>query len=187
MLALGAASLGPTSISVIDVSPRAAPLIVLVWCSWWSPHRVPKIRSLVRAKVSEATSVLQGLRSPTKVALLIGGNIAARLLLAVVLSASLRAFGVQLPLAELLLVNTLVSLFAGIMRPGQHQRRRGGGDAGWSPSSAGSDRRRRRSSSGSSFYLPRSGCGGKSPRQGFVDDRSAPQSVRDSRRRCRHR
>jgi uncharacterized membrane protein YbhN (UPF0104 family) len=117
VLASGAASLDlDLDLPVIDVSPRAAALIVLVLVLLVvAAIAVPKIRSLVRAKVSEATSVLQGLRSPTKVALLIGGNIAARLLLAVVLSASLRAFGVQLPLAELLLVNTLVSLFAGIM------------------------------------------------------------------------
>jgi uncharacterized membrane protein YbhN (UPF0104 family) len=117
VLASGAASLElDLDLPAIDVSPRTAALIVLVLVLLVIVAiAVPKIRSLVRARVSEATSVLRGLRSPTKVAMLIGGNLAARLLLAVILSVSLLAFGVRLPLAELLLVNTLVSLFAGIM------------------------------------------------------------------------
>jgi uncharacterized membrane protein YbhN (UPF0104 family) len=117
VVASGAASLDlDLDLPAIDVNPRVAALIVLVVVLLViTAIAVPKIRSSVRGKLSEATSVLQGLRSPTKVALLIGGNIAARLLLATILSTSLLAFGIRLPLAELLLVNTVVSLFAGIL------------------------------------------------------------------------
>jgi uncharacterized membrane protein YbhN (UPF0104 family) len=116
VLVSGAASLELELDVSIDISPKLIALIGLVLVLLvLAAIAVPKVRSLVRAKTSEATSVLRGLRSPTKVALLIGGNVAARLLLAAILSTSLLAFGIRLPLAELLLVNTLVSLFAGIM------------------------------------------------------------------------
>ena len=76
---------------------------------------VPKVRSFIRAKVAEASSVLRSLRDPRKLVLLVGGNLGSRIVLAVVLSFSLQAFGFRLPLGELLLVNTIVSLFAGLL------------------------------------------------------------------------
>jgi uncharacterized membrane protein YbhN (UPF0104 family) len=115
VLVSGAASL-EIEIPALDVDPRLVAIVGLVLILLViGALAVPKVRSLVRAKVSEATSVLRVLRSPSKLALLIGGNVAARIVLAAILSASLLAFGERLPLAELLLVNTLVSLFAGIM------------------------------------------------------------------------
>jgi uncharacterized protein (TIRG00374 family) len=47
--------------------------------------------------------------------MLFGGNLVAQIMLAIVLGLCLRAFGHHLSLAELILVNTLVSLFAGFM------------------------------------------------------------------------
>ena len=76
---------------------------------------VRRIRTLIGAKLAEARPALAVLRSPTKIAQLLGGNFVAQLLLAIVLGLTVEAFGQSASLAELLLVNTFVSLFAGIM------------------------------------------------------------------------
>jgi uncharacterized protein (TIRG00374 family) len=58
---------------------------------------------------------LQVLRRPKKLLLLLGGNLIAQVLLAIILGLCLRAFGYSASLAELILINTFVSLFAGFM------------------------------------------------------------------------
>ena len=55
------------------------------------------------------------LRSPTKLLQLFGGNLVSQVLFAVALAACVRAFGTQVPLTELVLINTVVSLFAGLL------------------------------------------------------------------------
>ena len=54
-------------------------------------------------------------RSPTKVVMIFGGNLAAVLLYAVVLGFCVEAFGHHLPLADLILTYTVVTIFAGFM------------------------------------------------------------------------
>jgi uncharacterized membrane protein YbhN (UPF0104 family) len=76
---------------------------------------VPKIRRPIAAQIAEARPALVVIRSPIKLAGLLGGNFVAQFLLALVLGATVRAFGESATLAELLLTNTLVSLFAGVM------------------------------------------------------------------------
>jgi len=76
---------------------------------------VPRIRALVRGRVADLAVALRVLRSPSKVALIFLGNLAAQVLLAVLLGMCLRAFGQRATMANLILVNTLVSLFAGFM------------------------------------------------------------------------
>jgi uncharacterized membrane protein YbhN (UPF0104 family) len=76
---------------------------------------VPRLRRMLKDRLAEARETLSVLRQPTKLAQLFGGNLAARIALAVVLSACLHAFGQQAPLGELLVVNTAVTLFAGLM------------------------------------------------------------------------
>jgi uncharacterized membrane protein YbhN (UPF0104 family) len=76
---------------------------------------VPKIRRPIAARIGEARPALAVIRSPIKLAGLFGGNFVAQLLLAIVLGLTVRAFGQSATLAELLLTNTLVSLFAGVM------------------------------------------------------------------------
>jgi uncharacterized membrane protein YbhN (UPF0104 family) len=76
---------------------------------------VPRIRRLIAPRLMEAGEALRVVRSPTKVAELFGGNLVAQVILAMVLGGSLRAFGYHLPLADLILVNTLASLLAGIL------------------------------------------------------------------------
>ncbi|HET8787358.1 MAG TPA: lysylphosphatidylglycerol synthase transmembrane domain-containing protein, partial [Actinomycetes bacterium] len=76
---------------------------------------VPRYREMLRAQASSAATALRVLRSPSKVVMIFAGNLAAQLLQAVILGLCLRAFGHHATLAELILVNTLASLFAGFM------------------------------------------------------------------------
>ena len=71
-------------------------------------------RRLVEA-YREAKTALRVLRSPRKLLQLFGGNVAAQVLFAVALAACVEAFGESVPLTELVLINTVVSLFAGLL------------------------------------------------------------------------
>ena len=62
------------------------------------------------------------LRSPRKLLQLFGGNLVAQVLFAVALAACVEAFGESVSLTELVLINTVVSLFAGLLPvPGGHR------------------------------------------------------------------
>jgi uncharacterized protein (TIRG00374 family) len=76
---------------------------------------VPRYRAMVRDQASEARTALRVLRSPRKVLYLFGGNLFAQVLLAVILGLCLQAFGYSASMAQLILINTFVSLFAGFM------------------------------------------------------------------------
>ena len=76
---------------------------------------VPKIRRPIAARIAEARPALAVIRSPIKLAGLLGGNFVGQLLLALILAASVRAFGQSATLAQLLVTNVLVSLFSGVM------------------------------------------------------------------------
>jgi uncharacterized membrane protein YbhN (UPF0104 family) len=76
---------------------------------------IPRVRRLIRPRLAEAGEALRVVRSPTKVAELLGGNLLAQVILAMVLGACLRAFGQHLSLADLILINTLASLLSGIL------------------------------------------------------------------------
>ena len=76
---------------------------------------IPRIRNPIRAHVAEARPALRVIRSPVKLAGLLGGNFTAQFLLAIVLGLTVRAFDQSATMAQLLLTNTLVSLFAGFM------------------------------------------------------------------------
>ena len=76
---------------------------------------VPRYRAMLRDQASEAAAALHVLQSPRKVLYLFGGNLFAQVLLAIILGICLHAFGHEATLAELILVNTFVSLFAGFM------------------------------------------------------------------------
>jgi uncharacterized protein (TIRG00374 family) len=77
--------------------------------------KLDKFRETLREKWADAKEALRVLRHPKKVVLLLGGNLVAQVMLAIILSLCLRAFGQSASLAALLLVNTFVSLFAGFM------------------------------------------------------------------------
>ena len=76
---------------------------------------IPRFRRMIAPHLTEARESARVLREPVKLLQLFGGNFAAQLVLAVVLGLCLRAFGESATLAELLLVNTMTSLFSGVM------------------------------------------------------------------------
>ncbi|MGZ5328105.1 MAG: lysylphosphatidylglycerol synthase domain-containing protein [Actinomycetota bacterium] len=76
---------------------------------------VPRYRTMIRDQASEAAVALRVLRDPKKLAMLFGGNFVGQVMLAIILGLCLKAFGYSATLAELILVNTLVSMFAGFM------------------------------------------------------------------------
>ncbi|NLV54832.1 MAG: flippase-like domain-containing protein [Acidimicrobiales bacterium] len=76
---------------------------------------VPSVRSRIAGWFADARASLVVLRSPEKLLQLFGGNLLGQVLFAVALATTLRAFGVEVSLTELLLINTVVSLFAGLL------------------------------------------------------------------------
>ena len=67
------------------------------------------------ALLADAWSVLRGLRSGRRLAMLFGGNLASELLFATSLGCFARAFGYSLGLGDLLVINVSVALLAGLM------------------------------------------------------------------------
>jgi uncharacterized membrane protein YbhN (UPF0104 family) len=76
---------------------------------------IPALRKRVATAFGQARDALQILRSPAKLLELFGGNLTSQLLFAITLGACVRAFGQQVPLTDLILINTVVTLFAGIL------------------------------------------------------------------------
>jgi glycosyltransferase 2 family protein len=76
---------------------------------------VPPLRAKATTSFRQARDALQVLRSPSKLLELYGGNLLSQLLFALTLGACVRAFGMHLPLSNLILINTVVSLFAGLL------------------------------------------------------------------------
>jgi uncharacterized membrane protein YbhN (UPF0104 family) len=76
---------------------------------------IPRVKEALIEQAREARGALDVLRHPGKVALMLGGNLAAQVTQAVILGICLAAFGGSADLAQLILVNTFVSLFAGLM------------------------------------------------------------------------
>jgi uncharacterized membrane protein YbhN (UPF0104 family) len=76
---------------------------------------VPALRKRVGIALREARDALRVLRSPSKLIELYGGNLASQLLFALTLGACVHAFGFHVPLSDLILINTVVSLFAGFL------------------------------------------------------------------------
>jgi uncharacterized protein (TIRG00374 family) len=77
--------------------------------------QVPRLIAAVREQMTAARSSLDVLRKPGKIAMMLGGNLGAQVLQAVILGLCLTAFGQEASLSQLILINTAVSLFAGLM------------------------------------------------------------------------
>jgi uncharacterized protein (TIRG00374 family) len=80
---------------------------------------VPKLRraarNVVGPQLSAARDNLRGIiATPAKAAMLFGGNVGSQLLFALVLGASLHAYGERLPLLQLVLVNSLATVLGGM-------------------------------------------------------------------------
>jgi uncharacterized membrane protein YbhN (UPF0104 family) len=76
---------------------------------------IAPLRRRVVGAYHHAVSGLRVLRSPTKLLQLFLGNLASQVLFAVAFGACALAFHQDLPLSQLLLINTVVSLFAGLL------------------------------------------------------------------------
>lgn len=76
---------------------------------------VPRVRATIRSERQSARDAITVLRRPSKLAEMLGGNLTAQVIEAVMLGLCLEAFGAHAHLSQLILVNTLVSLFAGLM------------------------------------------------------------------------
>jgi uncharacterized membrane protein YbhN (UPF0104 family) len=76
---------------------------------------IAPLRHRVMTWVHQATSALRVLRKPSKLLRLFGGNLVNQVLFAVAFGICAEAFGVHLPLSQFLLINTVVSLFAGLL------------------------------------------------------------------------
>jgi uncharacterized membrane protein YbhN (UPF0104 family) len=76
---------------------------------------VPKARVFVRNRTAEGRDSLVVLRTPRRVARLAFGSVMWNVVAALVLGCSLNAFGYTANFASLILVNTLVALFAGLI------------------------------------------------------------------------
>lgn len=108
-----------------DVSLVAmAVLIGLIWTvvTLADPRRrarirraVPGLMETMRDQASQARSSLDVLRHPSKVAGILGGNLGGQVIQAIALGICLSAFGESATLSQLILVNTCVSLCAGLM------------------------------------------------------------------------
>ncbi len=76
---------------------------------------VPSIRSKLLLWAQQARQALGVLRNPRKLAQLFGGNVASQVGFALTLGACVRAFGYDVPLSSLILINVVVGLFAGLL------------------------------------------------------------------------
>lgn len=76
---------------------------------------IPRIRVAIKEQAHTAKSSLTVLRNPRKVGLMLLGNFIAQVIQAVILGVCLAAFGETAHLSQLILINTAVSLFAGLM------------------------------------------------------------------------
>ncbi|GAA3803858.1 lysylphosphatidylglycerol synthase transmembrane domain-containing protein [Cellulomonas soli] len=77
--------------------------------------QVPRVRAALAEQARSAHSALGVLRKPAKLGAMLGGNLGAQLLQAAVLALCLHAFGQTAHFSQLVLINTAVSLFAGVM------------------------------------------------------------------------
>ena len=76
---------------------------------------LPKVREMIRDSFNNVRESFSVVRQPRKILMLLGGNAGAQVMQAIVLGICLKGFGYDASLSQLILINTLVSLFAGLM------------------------------------------------------------------------
>jgi glycosyltransferase 2 family protein len=106
---------GPASEAVRIVAMLGAILAVVLLVIAIVPKLRRWIVGAVTRIVTEAFGVLRGLRSPRRLAMLFGGNLAAELLFALALGVIVQAFGHSVEFHELLFINMAVSLLSGLL------------------------------------------------------------------------
>ena len=101
-----ALAIGLLSIVVVLVVPRLRRRFAT---------RARHAAAAVREQLRNARGALDVLRRPSKLGEMLGGNLGGQVVQAVVLGMCLKAFGAEADLSQLILINTAVSLFAGLM------------------------------------------------------------------------
>jgi uncharacterized membrane protein YbhN (UPF0104 family) len=118
MFGLGTVDLQLTS-ATGDLAGSAASLVLIVGVGLLVAAivvlAVPKLRQKVIPVLSQVREGLRSLRSPSKVAMVIGGNALTQVLYGVTLVAAAGATGADVGIADAVLINTVVTLFAGIL------------------------------------------------------------------------
>ena len=99
----------------IDWATVGIVCLVLIAAAALAIRFVPKVRAFVLDRTAEGRESLQVLRSPRKLARLAFGSVMWNVVAALVLGCSLNAFGYSASFASLILINTLVALFSGLM------------------------------------------------------------------------
>jgi uncharacterized protein (TIRG00374 family) len=113
------ASSGPSSLLIVFVAVVVVGLLATIFVPRVR-HRVlgviPRLRQQLREQSDVAKNAARVVRHPVKVATMLGGNFATQVLQAVILGICLYAFGQHTAhLSQLILINTAVSLFGGLM------------------------------------------------------------------------
>ena len=117
-------SISPEQLRGIAVTAGVIALVVAVAAG--IVLLIPSLRRRLIEPLRQAREAGRVLRSPGKLLLLFGGNFLSQVLFACALWCCVHAFGEDVSLGTLLLVNTVVSLFAGL-HPGARRCRRDGG------------------------------------------------------------
>jgi len=102
---------GPGRLLVALVALAVAAVGAVLVVGPWRRAVMAKAAELLR----DVWGVVRGLRSARRVAMLLGGNLAAEVLFATSLGGFARAFGYDVGLAELLVINVSTALLAGLM------------------------------------------------------------------------
>ncbi len=108
---------GPSTLTIMLAVALASLLVVLI---------VPRLRrryvtrmragwSALREQAGNAKGALSVLRHPVNVGQMLGGNLGGQVVQAAVLGLCVVAFGQHAAMSQLILINTAVSLFAGLM------------------------------------------------------------------------
>jgi uncharacterized membrane protein YbhN (UPF0104 family) len=105
-LLLVVAVLGVVMLAVTLIVPRLRHRVIGV---------IPRVRLAVNEQRKKAGDALLVLRNPRKVMTMLLGNLGAQVMQAIILSVTLAAFGQSAPLYQLVLINTVVSLFGGLV------------------------------------------------------------------------
>ena len=111
-------SSGPSSIVVLLVVLIVGGLLALIFVPKFR-HRlrglIPRIREQVTESKANAKTAMRVLRHPVKLVTMLLGNFVAQVIQAAILGVCLYAFGDTAHLSQLILINTGVQLFAGLM------------------------------------------------------------------------
>ena len=99
-----------TALIVIAAAAAVSVVVLALVAKWRSP-----IVAWTKQGVTEAKGALRGLRSPRRLMMLFGGNIATDVLFALALQTFARSLGFHVGLAEVIVINVSVSLLSGLL------------------------------------------------------------------------